>query len=215
MPPISFPDPGRTTPEGIVAIGGPLDPDTLRAAYRQGIFPWPMEGFPLIPWFCPPLRGILEFSALHVPHRLQRVARKRPYGLTVDRAFDQVIEQCAARHRPTWITPAMRHAYKELHRAGDAHSAEAWDGDRLVGGIYGVDAGGAFSCESMFYLEPDASKLALLHLVEHLKSRGLDWIDIQQVTPHMATMGARDIPRDEFLRRLARTQALRLGLFES
>jgi leucyl/phenylalanyl-tRNA--protein transferase len=212
MPRRAFPDEIYATPEGIVALGERLDPDTLREAYRRGIFPWPMDGLPL-PWFCPPERGILEFAALHVPKRLQRLRRQSPFGLTIDAAFDRVIEQCADQHQPTWITPPMLRAYQRLHREGEAHSAEAWQEDRLVGGIYGVEAGGAFACESMFYLRPNASKLALLHLVDHLGARGLDWIDIQMVTPHMAALGAREIPRAEFLERLARTQARRLRLF--
>ena len=212
MPAAQFPDPRHSTEEGIVALGGVLDPETLRAAYRQGIFPWPIPGLPL-PWFCPPRRAILEFSSLHVPRRLQRTIGQRPFRLTLDQAFDRVIEACAARHQPTWITPSMLRAYKTLHREGEAHSAEAWQGDRLVGGIYGVDAGGAFSCESMFYLVPNASKIALLHLIEHLSSRGLDWIDIQMLTPHLRSLGAREISRDQFLERLARTQATGLRLF--
>ena len=213
MPQRRFPDPLYATPDGIVALGERLDPDTLREAYRRGIFPWPMAGLPL-PWFCPPERGVLEFGELHVPRRLQRIRQQAPFRLTLDQAFDAVIEQCAARHQPTWITPSMLRAYKTLHRVGDAHSAEAWEGDQLVGGIYGVDAGGAFSCESMFYLRPNASKLALLHLIDHLRSRGLDWIDIQMVTPHMEILGAREIRREIFLERLARTQARGARLFD-
>lgn len=212
MPQRRFPDPLYATPDGIVALGERLDPDTLREAYRRGIFPWPVDGLPL-PWFCPPERGVLEFGALHIPRRLQRIRQQEPFRLTLDQAFDAVIEQCAARHQPTWITPPMLRAYKTLHRAGDAHSAEAWDGDQLVGGVYGVDAGGAFSCESMFYLRPNASKLALLHLIDHLRSRGLDWIDIQMVTPHLEVLGARAIQREDFLERLARTQVRGLSLF--
>jgi leucyl/phenylalanyl-tRNA--protein transferase len=208
-----FPDPRRSTPEGIVALGGTVTVEMLRAAYAAGIFPWPMDGLPL-PWFCPPTRGILEFSALHVPRRLERRRRARPFELTIDAAFEGVIDLCAARHEPTWITAEIRRGYVELHRVGGAHSAEAWLDGRLVGGVYGVDAG-AFACESMFYLEPDASKLALLHLIDHLRGRGLDWIDIQMVTPHMAAMGAREIARDEFLERLRATRARGLQLFDS
>lgn len=213
MPESRFPNPRVTTEEGIVTLGGNLDAETLRAAYRQGIFPWPIEGLPL-PWFCPPERGILEFDHLHVPRSLGRMTRRAPFRLSIDENFRAVIRGCASAHVPTWITPAMTRAYESLHLSGDAHSVEAWEGEALVGGVYGVDCGGAFACESMFYLKPYASKLALLHLVEHLRGRGLDWIDIQMVTPHMLTLGARVLPRDAFLDRLKQTQDQNLVLFD-
>src|SRR4051794_17207354 len=162
MPVLRFPDPSKAGPEGILAIGGDLHPDSLLLAYRQGIFPWPIERLPLA-WFCPPERAILRFADLRVPRRLARLARQGRFRLTVDTAFDAVIAACAARHRRreggTWITPAIRRAYQEFHRLGHAHSAEAWEGEELVGGIYGVEVDGAFAGESMFYLRPNASKL--------------------------------------------------------
>jgi leucyl/phenylalanyl-tRNA--protein transferase len=201
-----FPDPRESTPEGVVAVGGDLRPETLRAAYRRGIFPWPHEGLPLL-WFCPPRRAVLERARLHLPRSL-RAARKKPFAYTVDRAFRAVIEACALSPRPgqrgTWITPDMVAAYCRLHRLGGAHSVEAWEGGELVGGVYGVDAGGAFSGESMFHRRPDASKLALLHLLERLSARGLEWIDIQQLTPHLERLGARELAREEFLARWER-----------
>jgi leucyl/phenylalanyl-tRNA--protein transferase len=216
VPVLRFPDPRQATPEGVVAVGGDLHPDTLRAAYRDGIFPWPVAGLPLL-WFSPPERGVLEFGALHLPRSLRRARRRTRLRCTIDAAFEAVIDACAATPRPdqegTWITPSIRDAYVALHRRGVAHSAEAWDGDVLVGGIYGVDVDGAFAGESMFHAVPDASKLALLHLVEHLGARGLDWLDIQMLTPHMARLGARAIPRDDFLARLAATRARGLRLF--
>ena len=128
-----------------------------------------------------------------------------------------MITACAALPRPdqdgTWITPSLLQAYVKYHRQGRAHSAEAWLDDQLVGGIYGVDSGGAFSGESMFYVAPNASKLALLHLVDHLRSRGIDWMDIQMVTPHMKALGAVELPRETFLARLAETRARGLRLF--
>jgi leucyl/phenylalanyl-tRNA--protein transferase len=214
--PARFPNPRNTGPEGIVCFGANLKPETLLEAYREGIFPWPVEGLPLA-WFCPPERGILEFDRLHIPRSLARLRKKNPFRLTFDTAFDDVIEACADITRKgqdgTWITEPMELAYKRLHRLGHAHSVEAWDGDRLVGGIYGVDAGGAFSGESMFHLETGASKLALLHLVDWLRGRGLEWMDIQMLTPHLAALGARLIPRDDFLTRLARTLARPARLF--
>lgn len=216
MPVVEFPDPRTASSEGIVAVGGDLHPDTLRLAYRQGIFPWPVDGLPLL-WFSPAERAVLEFAELHIPRSLARARRRTGLSFSVDRAFAAVIGACAATPRPgqdgTWITPQVRHAYVRLHRLGMAHSAEAWDAGRLVGGVYGVDVDGAFAAESMFYRQPDASKLALLHLIEHLQGRGLDWIDIQVLTPHLARLGAKAIERDEFLSKLRRTRARGLRLF--
>ncbi len=214
MPILRFPDPRSATPEGIVAVGGDLHPDSLLLAYRQGIFPWPSPGYPLL-WFCPPERAVLEFEALHVPRSLRAARRQSGLRFTFDKAFTDVIQSCAAMARPgqdgTWITPQIIAAYTRLHQLGIAHSAEAWEGGRLVGGLYGVDVDGAFAAESMFYRAPNASKLALLYLIEHLGKAGLDWIDVQVITPHVERLGARPIPRDEFLDRLraTRTRGLR------
>ena len=213
---ILFPDP-RFAVEGIVALGGELSVGNLLRAYRQGIFPWPMEGWPM-PWFCPEERAILEFNELHVPRRLARLSKQSPFRFTIDRDFAGVVRACARAARPegegTWITPQVARAYTELHRAGYAHSVEAWEGETLVGGLYGVDAGGAFGGESMFYLRPNASKLALLHLIEHLRARGLNWLDVQVMSPHMAALGARFVGRDEFLAKLAQARRRNLKLFD-
>jgi leucyl/phenylalanyl-tRNA--protein transferase len=216
MPVAEFPDPRSANRDGIVAVGGDLHPYSLRLAYRQGIFPWPVEGFPLL-WFCPAERGVLEFHELHLPRSLLRACRQTALRFSFDQAFPKVIRACAATPRPgqdgTWITPEIITAYVRLHRMGIAHSAEAWRGERLVAGIYGVEVDGAFAAESMFYHEPNASKLALLHLIDHLRVRGLDWLDIQVLTPHLARLGAKAIPRDEFLEKLRRTRARGLRLF--
>jgi leucyl/phenylalanyl-tRNA--protein transferase len=160
---------------------------------------------------------VLDFRDLHLPRSLRRARGQTALRLTLDAAFPDVIRACAATPRPdqegTWITPAIESAYVRLHRLGVAHSAEAWAGDRLVGGVYGVDVGGAFAAESMFYHHPNASKLALLHLIDHLRSRGLDWLDIQVLTPHLARLGAHEIDRDVFLQRLATTLDRGLVLF--
>ncbi len=218
MPVRRFPDPRSATRDGLVAVGGDLHPDSLRLAYGQGIFPWPARGLPLL-WFSPPERGVLDFAELHVPRSLERARRQSPYRLTVDADFAGVIRGCARTPRPgqdgTWITGDIVEAYVRLHRLGRAHSVEAWDGTRLAGGIYGVDVDGAFAAESMFYRQPNASKLALLHLVAHLAARGLDWLDIQVLTPHMARLGARAVPRERFLARLAATRARGLRLFDA
>lgn len=213
---IQFPDPRTASPEGIVAIGGDLHPESVIAAYRQGIFPWPVEKLPLL-WFCPAERGVLEFAALHLPRSLRRARRTVPYTFTIDRDFAGVIRGCAETPRPnqhgTWITPAVIAAYSRLHGMGVAHSVEAWADGQLVGGAYGVDVDGAFAAESMFYRLPNASKLALLHLVGHLRGRGLEWIDVQTLTPHMARLGAELVPRERFLARLHHTRARGLRLF--
>jgi leucyl/phenylalanyl-tRNA--protein transferase len=197
-------------------IGGELNAANLLQAYRKGIFPWPIDGWPL-PWFCPKERAILEFKNLHVSRSLLKLKSRSPFRLTIDTDFGEVIHGCASAQRKdedgTWITPEMIRAYCQLHDEGHAHSVEAWEGDDLVGGIYGVDAGGAFAAESMFYSRPNASRLALLHLIDHLNSRGLDWLDIEVMSPHMHVFGARNISRHEFLKKLETALARRKELF--
>jgi len=216
MPVVGFPDPRTADADGLVAVGGDLHPQTLLLAYRRGIFPWPLQGFPLL-WFCPAERGILEFQELHLPRSLARARRRTSLAFTIDTAFAQVIEACAATSRPaqdgTWITPPIIRAYVRLHQLGIAHSVEAWRGNCLAGGIYGVEVDGAFAAESMFYREPNASKLALLYLIDHLSARGLDWLDIQILTPHLERLGAKSISRDAFLGRLRRTRTHGRRLF--
>ncbi|MFL6332743.1 MAG: leucyl/phenylalanyl-tRNA--protein transferase [Pyrinomonadaceae bacterium] len=211
-----FPDPREATPDGVVAVGGRPEPALLEEAYARGIFPWPVDGYPLL-WFSPPERGVLFFEELHVPRSLARERRRTRLTFSIDRAFERVICACAeverAHEAGTWIKSWMIRGYCEFHRLGRAHSVEAWEEGELVGGLYGVDAGGAFAGESMFHLRPNASKLALLFLVEHLRARGLDWLDIQVMTPHMEALGARLVPREEFLQLLARTQSRGLRLF--
>jgi leucyl/phenylalanyl-tRNA--protein transferase len=201
--------------DDIVAVGGDLEPETLLHAYRNGIFPWPAEGLPLL-WFCPRERAVLDFERLHVNRSVRR-ARRRAFRLTIDAAFPAVIDACADMPRPgqngTWITPEIRTAYTRLHRLGIAHSVEVWRDEALVGGVYGVDVDGAFAAESMFRRESDASKLALLHLIDHLRARGLDWLDIQVMTPHLEHLGARVMPRNAFLARLEATHRRGLRLF--
>jgi leucyl/phenylalanyl-tRNA--protein transferase len=214
-----FPNPREmSSDEDVIAVGDVYEPEVIVDAYRHGIFPWPHRGYPLL-WFCPAKRAILEFERLHVPRSLERERKRAKFHLTIDRCFARVIEACAGAVRSdgagTWITPAMIRAYTRLHELGFAHSVEAWAGAELVGGLYGVDAGGVFVGESMFYREPNASKLALLFLIEHLKGRGAEWIDVQQLTPHLERLGAREIPRREFLDRLETAQARGNKLFDS
>ena len=209
-----FPDP-RYARGDVVAVGDDLRVDTLRDAYRHGIFPWPHERLPL-PWFSPRRRTVLFFDELHVGRTLRR-ARRGELRFSIDQAFADVIKACAAAPRGddagTWIEPEIIEAYTRLHRAGDAHSVEVWDGDELAGGLYGVDAGGVFTGESMFHRAPNASKLALLFLVDHLRERGVTWLDCQVTTAHMRALGAREISRARFLDMLAEAQARGLTLF--
>ena len=207
-----WPAPDPSDEYGIVALAFDLSPQRLISAYRHGIFPWP-DGGPRhpIPWVCPPQRAILEFDALHLPRSLAKARRRLAHlRFTIDQAFPEVIRACAAADRPgqdgTWIIRPMVAAYIEVHRLGHAHSVEAWDGDKLVAGMYGVSAGDVFAGESMFYRITDASKLCLLHLIEHLRARGATWLDIQQLTPHLAALGAREISRADFRFRLAAAQ---------
>lgn len=212
----TFPDP-RYARSDIVALGQDLRVDTLREAYRKGIFPWPHDGLPL-PWFSPRRRAVIVFDELHVGRSLRKSQKRAPFKFTIDRDFGAVIRACAAAERPdqdgTWIEPSFVRAYSALHEAGDAHSIEVWQEDDLVGGLYGVDAGGVFTGESMFHLLPDASKLALLFLIDHLASRGATMLDCQVMTPHMEALGAREIGRGRFLDLLAEAQAKGLSLFD-
>lgn len=202
-----FPPAELADPYGLVAIGGCLEPDWLLDAYQHGIFPWPCgdDRWP-IPWFSPDPRAILEFDQLHLSRSLCRKLRKQLFQLTCNQAFGEVIRWCAeapGRRGQTWLSPAMIRAYCRLHQLGHAHSLEVWYQGQLVGGIYGVAVGAAFSAESMFHLLPDASKVALVHLVWHLQAQGFLLLDVQELSPHLQRMGATAIPRKEFLRRLA------------
>lgn len=212
----TFPDP-RYAPSDVVAMGEDLRIDTLREAYRKGIFPWPHDGLPL-PWFSPRRRAVIFFDELRTGRTLRRAAKRSRFTFTIDRDFRSVIRECAATDRPeqdgTWIAPNIVTAYTRLHAAGDAHSVEAWDADgTLAGGLYGVDAGGVFTGESMFHAQPDASKLALLFLIDHLRARGATFLDCQVMTPHMEALGARDVSRAVFLDLLAEAQAEGWRLF--
>ncbi len=202
-----FPEPREAEPDGLLAIGGDLSPERLLQAYRAGIFPWFSEGSPIL-WWSPDPRLVLEPPWLHLPRSLARTVRRGRYRVTADRAFSQVIRSCAEKPRPgqdgTWITEEMASAYERLHRLGFAHSFEAWEGSLLAGGLYGVSLGGAFFGESMFAQHPDASKVAFVRAVEWLGGRGVDLIDCQVKTEHLARFGAREIARDDFLLRLGR-----------
>ena len=203
---VAFPDPARSEPDGLLAVGGDLRPERLLAAYAMGIFPWFDDSSPIL-WWSPDPRLVLEPERLHVSRRLGRTIRQGRYRVTADAAFERVIRRCAASARPgqrgTWITREMVDAYVRLHRLGFAHAFEAWEGETLAGGLYGVSLGGAFFGESMFADRPDASKVAFVRAVEWLASRGVGLVDCQVWTEHLVSLGAHEIPRREFLARLA------------
>lgn len=200
-------DPAKADASGFVAFGGDLTPPTLLRAYRSGIFPWYGDGMPIC-WWSPDPRAILPLDNPHVSRRLARTQRTKRFATTIDRDFARIIRRCAEnREDGTWLVPEMIVAYDRLNQLGQAHSVEVWRGDELAGGIYGVSLGGFFSAESMFHCQSDASKIALIALVEHLNERGHSLLDIQLLTPHTARMGGIEIPRSEYLERLARALA--------
>ena len=200
-----FPDPTLASKDGVLAIGGDLRPERLLLAYSQGIFPWPSEGLPML-WFSPNPRCILEPAKIHLPHSLRKTMRKRAFDIRVDTAFHDVIESCAEAYRPgqdgTWITEELARGYEALHALGFAHSIEAWQNDKLVGGLYGVSLGRAFFGESMFAREPDASKVAFATLCANLTRWNFDFVDCQVPTEHLNRFGAVLVSRDHFLDRL-------------
>lgn len=201
-----FPPAWEADFEGIVCHGGSLRPELLLDAYRHGIFPWPTDDVSPLFWWSPDPRAIIEFESFHVPRRLLRTLRSEKFSVTCDRDFAGVIRGCSQAHSRTggtWITPRMIAAYESMHELGHCHSVEVWQEGQLVGGTYGVSIGGFFAAESMFYRVTDASKVALVHLVTHLRKRGYQLLDIQQLTPHTARFGAVEIDRDDYLQRLA------------
>ncbi len=206
-PTAPFPDVSlaEREPDGLLAIGGDLDPRRLLNAYRQGIFPWFNAGDPIL-WWSPDPRTVLPPSQVHVSRSLAKTLRRGQLRITLDQAFHEVIGACAGlrQGKGTWLVPMMIRAYQRLHRAGWAHSVEVWrDGD-LVGGLYGVSLGRMFFGESMFSLVSDASKVALVHLCRSLEERGFGLIDCQMATDHLLSLGAFQIPRAEFTATLDR-----------
>ena len=205
-----MPDPRRAPAHGLIAAGGDLMPGTVLAADRTGIFPWPDVDGRLL-WFSPDPRAILPLDCFHVSRSLQRTRRRALFTVTRDRDFSAVVAGCATSHGATWITPEMRAAYAELHRLGWAHSVEVWRDEQLAGGVYGVTVGGLFAAESMFHHAADASKVALASLVEHLAASGFVLLDVQLLTPHLASLGAIEVSRNEYLSRLAAALPLAAG----
>ncbi|MBA1265218.1 leucyl/phenylalanyl-tRNA--protein transferase [Stutzerimonas stutzeri] len=205
---LSFPslDKAMREPNGLLAAGGDLSPERLLAAYRHGCFPWYQEGQPLL-WWSPDPRTVLYPEELHISRSLRKTLRQGIFQITFDQAFKAVIEGCAAPRsyaNGTWITPAMQDAYLQLHRMGIAHSVEVWQDGHLVGGLYGLAMGQLFFGESMFSRVTDASKAGFVTWVEHLRERDFKLIDCQMPTQHLASLGARTIPRKTFAEALAR-----------
>ena len=183
-----------------------IDPELLLQGYRLGVFPMAMED-DSIAWFSPDPRAIISLEDFHVPHALRRVARKKIFEIKIDNRFGEVIRACAKRE-DTWINSEIIESYERLHDLGYAHSVEAWKNNKLAGGLYGVALGGAFFGESMFHRVTDASKLALVGLVEHLRANKFALLDTQWTTPHLQQFGAIEIPRERYLKMLRRAVEL-------
>jgi leucyl/phenylalanyl-tRNA--protein transferase len=199
-----FPPAESFREDGLVAIGGDLSPDRLLLAYERGIFPWSAPEDPLL-WWCPDPRAVVRPAEVKVSKSMRALLRKEAFKVTLDQAFDEVVEGCA--HRPeegTWISDDFKRAYSELHTLGFAHSVEAWDSKgHLAGGLYGVSLGNMFFGESMFARSSNASKLAFITFARYLNAEGFDWIDCQIMNPHLATLGAHHMSRPDFLDALA------------
>jgi len=200
-----FPPPDYADPSGLIAVGGDLSSERLLEAYRVGIFPWYAEEQPIL-WWSPDPRFVLELEKFKISRSLGKTLRRRIFHVTFDRVFDDVIAACAAMPREgqsgTWITAEMQEAYVKLHGLGFAHSVETWFEGKLVGGLYGVSLGKAFFGESMFRHKNNASKVALAVLVDKLRKWGFHFIDSQMTTEHMIRLGAEEMPRRIFLKRL-------------
>ena len=195
-------------------MGADLEPGTLLTAYRSGLFPMPVEGRGLVAWWSPDPRGVLPLDGLRVTRSMRQSARR--YEIRVDTAFGEVVDGCRDPRRDgAWITAAIKDAYVRLHQLGWAHSVETWSSDgRLVGGLYGVAIGGLFAGESMFHLERDASKVALMGCVELLRDGGASLLDVQWTTDHLISLGAVDLDRRDYLRRLRDATARAVAPFE-
>jgi leucyl/phenylalanyl-tRNA--protein transferase len=205
---IEFPDPWTTeTIEDVIVVGGVMTPENLIESYKLGIFPWPHEGYPLL-WFCPEERGVLDFDELHISASLKKwIKKNRPQiKVTMNQDFSRVIKECRQQKRAgqngSWINGAIEKNYSELQKRGYALSIECWQADELISGIYGVKSLTYFSCESMFFKVPNASKFAFVKLVEYLKGLGYTWMDLQMVTDVSGSFGGKYISKDQFLDRI-------------
>jgi len=207
-----FPPVETADSEGLILLGGKLTTHWLLDAYSHGIFPWPVfDDESLLAWWSPDPRAILELDDLVISRRLKRTCHSGRFRVTCDQDFAGVLRGCATagdRAGNTWLIPSMIRAYQDLHAAGCAHSVEVWQDDQLVGGTYGISLGGFFSAESKFYRVSNASKIALVALVGHLKMRGFQLLDIQQLTDHVRRLGGTEIHRADFIERLTAAQKL-------
>ena len=208
---MDFPSVEQANADGLLMLGGELNAAWLLSAYQRGIFPWPLDDLPDTPtaWWSPDPRAVIEWDGFHISRSLQRTLRSTRFDLTFDCDFEAVIRGCAAPRALSdgvWLTKPLIDAFIELHDLGFAHSVEVWHQGQLAGGIYGLALGGYFSAESMFYKTRDASKVALVHLVQRLRAQGFLLLDVQVLTEHTQRMGATEIPRSEFLSRLAQAQ---------
>ncbi len=201
---IIFPPPDQAEPSGLLAVGGDLSPERLALAYRYGIFPWYQEE-PIL-WWSPDPRMVLPVDELKIPRSTRRYLKKGTYRVSFDEAFSQVVQRCADVDRSddagTWITERMVDGYCQLHKRGEAHSVEVWEGEELVGGLYGVSVGSVFCGESMFAIAPDASKVGFVTLVQKLEAWGFKLVDCQIYTDHLARFGAKEVPRRVFIEQL-------------
>lgn len=197
-----LPDSSQWPLDEVVAVGADLEPSTLIDGYRHGVFPMHLGEDGPLGWWSPLLRGIIELDSLHITRSMRKSAKN--FRCSIDEAFEEVITACGTLPRMgRWITDEFIAAYTKLHHMGWAHSVEVWEGDELVGGLYGVRIDRFFAGESMFHLETDASKVALMHLVATMRQANMTLLDVQWVTPHLERLGAIEIPRDAYLRRLA------------
>jgi len=199
-----------TDPNGLLAFGDDLSPERITQAYQNGIFPWFSDNDPVM-WWSPDPRAIINIAEININKTLQKVIKRGHFQVSLNQAFEQVIELCADapfRHEETWIVDPMLSAYKTLHHQGIAHSIEVWHEQRLVGGLYGVAVNGYFSGESMFYRESNASKIALVYLARLLNSINIEFIDCQMLNPFLASMGCIEISREQFIRQQLTAKAI-------
>lgn len=213
---LEFPPLEDADENGILAVGGDLEVESLLLAYKSGIFPWPIQN--LIVWFSPPKRTVLFMDEVHISKSLQKELKRGKFSFAIDRAFEEVIMACAEfkerqGQRGTWINSDIVQAYSTFHKAGYAHSIECYEGENLVGGLYGVSIGHMFAGESMFHRKSNTSKLSLCYLLDYLRPKGVKWIDCQVMTPLLRSFGAREIERDEFLKLLDSAVKKKIKLF--
>jgi len=204
---VSFPPIESADEDGLLAVGGDLDPSSLLLAYRSGIFPWPLNKRTLA-WFAPPKRAVIFLDEFHISRRLRDELRRSLFTTKMDSRFEEVISRCAELknrgiQRATWVTPDIMKAYSQLFQQGICHSAESYLADELVGGLYGVQIGRFFAAESSFYRTSNASKVAMVRLVEYLRNQEISWFDCQMLTPFSKSFGAREISREHFMELLA------------